>query len=161
MIWKRIFIGLIIVLVVIQFFRPTRNQAAAPSDNDINRKYTVPENVSAILQRSCYDCHSNTTVYPWYANVQPVAWWLDNHIRNGKRKLNFSEFLGYPLKRQDHKLEELIEMIDEREMPLKSYLLIHRTAKLSADQVKLLKDWANGLRTDIQAEMQQEVRAGI
>ncbi len=93
--------------------------------------------------------------------MQPVAWWLDKHVRDGKKKLNFSEFLSYPLKRQDHKLEETIEQIQEHEMPLASYLIVHRDAKLSADQIRLLTNWANGLRAGIQAEMQQEAKAAM
>ncbi|WP_109695658.1 heme-binding domain-containing protein [Chitinophaga deserti] len=161
MTWKRILVGLLILFVIIQFFRPQRNLSAAVSDNDISRKYPIPENVQTILQRSCNDCHSNNTQYPWYANVQPVAWWMDKHVRDGKRKLNFSEFLSYPLKRQDHKLEETTEQLEDHEMPLWSYLITHGDARLDEAQIRILTNWANSLRPGIQAEMFHEAQASM
>src|ERR1700749_4414155 len=115
---KKILIVVIILLAAIQFIRPARNLSATVSSNDISKFYHVPANVSDILQRSCNDCHSNNTVYPWYSNIQPVGWWLQNHINEGKKELNLSEFGAYTPKRQDHKMEEFIEMVEKDEMPL-------------------------------------------
>lgn len=139
----------LLALVVIQFFKPERNTAAGPSPNALATKYPVPANVAAILKRSCNDCHSNTTTYPAYASIQPVAWWLDNHIQEGKAELNFDEFAAYPAGKAAHKLEEVAEMVEENEMPLPSYLLVHRQAALSEQDARVLIEWAKGLRGQI------------
>ena len=146
---KKIVYALLALLIIIQLFRPTKNIATKEQVQSIDKAYPVPENVAGILKKACYDCHSNTTVYPWYTNVQPIAWWMDDHIREGKSKLNFSEFAAYPLKKQDHKLEEVVEEIVD-EMPLTSYKLAHSEARLTVDEKKALTDWANGLRKEIQ-----------
>ena len=117
---KKILGVLLLILIVIQFFRPEKNDSNDMT-YDISTKYKVPENVDHLLQVSCNDCHSNKSEYPWYANVQPIAWWLNDHINDGKRHLNFSEFTKKPIAEQNHKLEETIEMVEEHEMPLKSY----------------------------------------
>lgn len=140
---KKILIGLGIVLIIIQFIRPDKNDSNDLTF-DISRKYEVPKDVNHIMQVSCNDCHSNKTEYPWYANVQPVAWWLDHHIDDGKKHLNFSEFTKSPLFVQNHKLEEIIEMVGEKEMPLPSYTNfgLHAEADLSDEQRKMITDWA-------------------
>src|SRR5665647_1862494 len=110
---KNILLLLLVALVIIQFIRPGKN-ISAPSTllaNDISKVYTVPDSVHQILQTSCYDCHSNNTTYPWYAKVQPVAWWLNNHIVEGKKEVNFSEFATYRIGRQYKKLDEIIKQV--------------------------------------------------
>src|SRR5665811_802718 len=104
-IFKRILIALLIIFIAIQFIRPAKNRSEGISANDISTKYPVPDSVQAILKVACYDCHSNNTRYPWYAEIQPVAWWLNNHIKDGKRGLNFSEFTSYRIKKQFHRLD--------------------------------------------------------
>lgn len=146
---KKIAIGLLVALVIIQFFKPDRNISSEKSPNDITNKYAVPASVKEILKTSCFDCHSNNTVYPWYANIQPVAWWLADHVNEGKNELNFSEFLTYSPKKAHHKLEEVNEMIKEGEMPLQSYTIIHQNAKLSEPQKLEIATWADGLMKEI------------
>ncbi|HCW05998.1 MAG TPA: cytochrome C [Cytophagales bacterium] len=144
---RKIFIALLVVIVAIQFIRPSQNKGEAEGENFIAKKYAVPENVQSILKQSCYDCHSNHTDYPWYANVQPVGWWIQfSHVNDGKRHLNFSEFASYPEKRAKKKMEEIAEEVREGEMPMESYTLMHSAAKLSEDQKKILIDWAEGLK---------------
>ena len=141
---KKIFIGLLLIFIAIQFVRPAKNV----SDNNtyhLSKKYTIPDEVNTLLKNACYDCHSNKTVYPWYAEIQPLGWWLANHVKEGKRKLNFSEFTSRKLAVQNHKLEEIIEMVKEGEMPLKSYTWIHKEAVLSPDQQVILTSWAQGI----------------
>ena len=147
---KKILIGLGIVLIVIQFFRPEKNESNDVT-HDIATKYDVPRDVNHLLQVSCNDCHSNKTNYPWYANVQPVAWWLDHHVQDGKKHLNFSEFTELPLFVQNHKLEEVIEMVDEHEMPLPSYtyLGLHSEAKLTDEQRSKITDWAKAQMSNL------------
>jgi hypothetical protein len=134
------------VLVLIQFFRPPRNIAGTASPHDISMVIPAPPDIHAMLRTSCYDCHSSTTRYPWYAEVQPVGWWLNSHIQEGKRELNFSEFGSYRPRRQYRKLEEIAEMVGEGEMPLPSYTLVHRDAKLTQEQRDKLLAWVNAAR---------------
>ena len=153
--FKKIFKGLFYLLllgfVIIQFFRPAKNKSEGTSKNDISTLYTVPLDVQNILKTSCNDCHSNNTVYPWYAEVQPVAWWLNDHVQDGKKDLNFSEFASYRPRRQYRKLEEINELIKENEMPLNSYLWIHKDAKLSDQQKLTLANWVNAVRDTMKA----------
>jgi len=140
---KKILIGFGIVMIIIQFIRPERNDSNELT-YDISTKYEVPTEVNHLMQVSCNDCHSNQTEYPWYANVQPVAWWLDHHVDDGKKHLNFSEFTKTPLFVQNHKFEEIIEMIEDKEMPLPSYtnLGLHAEANLSDEQREMITSWA-------------------
>jgi hypothetical protein len=153
---RNILLGLLLALIVIQFFRPEKNQSTGSSPTDITTKYAVPVNVQSVLKRSCYDCHSNNTTYPWYDNIQPVAWWLSHHIHEGKEELNFSEFTAYPPKKARHKLEEVGEAVTDGWMPLGSYLWIHHDAKLKPEEAKLIADWADGLRKQIPAPEGEE-----
>jgi len=134
---KKILFILLAVVIIIQFIRPERNIGKRETENTI----FVSNEVGQILQTSCFDCHSNYTVYPWYTNIQPIGWWLNHHVNEGKEELNFSEFETYSLKRKLHKLEEIKEMVDEGEMPLSSYTLIHGDASLSAEQKEILSKW--------------------
>jgi Haem-binding domain len=151
-IFKRTFQILLLAFIVIQFFRPAKNKAEGISKNDISTIYPVPADVQAILKTSCNDCHSNNTVYPWYAKVQPVTWWLNNHIVDGKKHLNFSEFAGYSLRKQYHKLEETDEMVKKGEMPLDSYLWIHKNASLSDEQKLSLTNWVTAVMDTMKAK---------
>lgn len=151
---KKIFSLLLIAFIVIQFFMPAKNvdTSAAATANDITKLYTVPENVMTVLKTSCYDCHSNNTAYPWYNNIQPIAWWLKHHVDEGKREINFNEFASYPIRRQYKKLEEIDEQVKEGEMPLSSYTIVHKDAKLSSDQRTLVMNWVEGIRKEIAAK---------
>jgi len=149
---KRFFQLLLLALIVIQFFRPAKNKSEGMSKNDITTLYSVPQDVQDILKRSCNDCHSNNTVYPWYAEIQPVAWWLNDHIQEGKKDLNFSEFATYRLRRQYKKLEEINELVKENKMPLNSYLWIHTDAKLNDQQKLTLANWVEAVRDTMEAK---------
>jgi hypothetical protein len=148
---KKILIALLIIFVLIQFFRPVKNKSQRISVNDISTKYPVPDSIQSILKVACYDCHSNNTRYPWYAEIQPVAWWLNNHIKDGKGGLNFSEFTSYRIKKQFHRLDDINELVKKNEMPLSSYTLIHTDAKLTANQKILLATWTESLKDSIKA----------
>jgi hypothetical protein len=113
--FKYIGILLLVVLVVIQFIRPAKNIAATPAEHHISKLYAVPADVEQTLIKACYDCHSNNTKYPWYSNVQPAAWWLNDHINDGKKHLNFDEFTTYRIARQYKKLEECIDETKDAE----------------------------------------------
>ncbi len=140
---------LFLAFVGIQFIRPDFTNPPIVQGQTLAENVQVPENVQNILQRSCNDCHSNTTVYPWYARIQPSAYFLEGHINEGRRKLNFSEWKSYDQAKQRRKLAELCEEIESKEMPLPSYLWIHWDAKLSADESKILCDWTEAERAKI------------
>ncbi len=141
---KKIIYVLLIILVVIQFIHPKKNidTSAAAINNDISKAFPVPDNVQTILKTSCYDCHSNNTKYPWYSKIQPVAWWLNNHIEDGKGEVNFNEFASYSLRKQYKKFDEIIKQVKEDEMPLSTYTLIHKNAVLDNNQKLALSGWA-------------------
>ena len=143
---KRILFALVAVFAVLQFVRPPKNVSNGNVANDINTKFSVPPDVQQILQTSCYDCHSNTTRYPWYAEVQPAGWWLNSHIQKAKRGVNFSEFAGYRPRRQFIKFKQIADQVSEEEMPLPSYLILHADAKLLPEQRDKLVAWANAMR---------------
>ena len=138
--------GLLIlaVLLVIQFIHPEKN-VSDDQTKSIAKTFPLPTDVENILKTSCYDCHSNHTEYPWYSKLQPVDWWLADHVDEGKEELNFSEFASYRPWRQFHKLEKIGKELEEHEMPLPSYLFIHRSSKLSDAQQELITKWANSL----------------
>lgn len=148
---KKILLSLLVILILIQFIRPAENHSSTLSADDITRHYAVPEPVLQILERSCYDCHSNNTVYPWYNRIQPMAWYLQYHVNKGKWDLNFSEFGSYPAKKQAKKLKEISEQIKDEGMPLDSYLWIHGDARLNEEEKKLMIGWADSLQAKIPA----------
>ncbi len=153
---KKIFLVLLLVFVIMQFFRPDKNIAQGEHSADFIVETNPSNEVRAVLKQSCFDCHSNNTVYPWYNNVAPISYWLANHIRHGKEELNFSEWNTYDTKGKDHKLEEVIEMVEEGEMPLNEYTWTHREAKLSPEQRNAIVEWAKKTRLIYEADLQQE-----
>lgn len=122
---------LLIAFVGIQFFPTDRNQSEAVYKTDFIRVNKVPTDVQQKIQISCYDCHSNNTDYPWYNKVQPAAWFLEDHVKQGKAELNFNEWGEYSDRRKNSKLRSIISQIEDDEMPPKSYTLIHWDAILS------------------------------
>jgi hypothetical protein len=141
---------LLIAFIVIQFIRPAKNVNAKPSNASIASVYPMPDDVKQLMNTACNDCHTNNTNYPWYANIQPVNWWLSDHIKEGKKELNFDEFANYGLRRQYHKMEEVIEQVKEGEMPLESYTWIHKNAVLNQGQKQQLTAWAQSVMTAMQ-----------
>lgn len=146
---KKIILLLFALIAIAQFIRPAKNVSAAVGPNDISAKYPVPADVSALLKRACYDCHSNNTNYPWYAEVQPAGWWLASHVNDGKRHLNFSEFAAYTPKRAKTKAGEIVDEVEEKKMPLKSYTWMHPEARLTVEEIKLIIAWAEDLEAKI------------
>ncbi|RYY45777.1 MAG: hypothetical protein EOO06_15865 [Chitinophagaceae bacterium] len=138
---KKILLALLIIFIAIQFIRPERNSSSAVQEADMVTRFNAPANVAAPLKTSCYDCHSNNTHYPWYANVQPIGWFLANHVKNGKGELNFNEFTAYPKRRQLSKLKSVQNSINDRSMPLSSYTMLHNDAKLSVESKSSILEW--------------------
>jgi hypothetical protein len=109
--FKKTIIALIAILIIIQFFHPKRNISSSDSSNSITKLYDIPADVKTILDKACMDCHSNNTRYTWYFKIQPVDWWLTNHINDGKEELNLDEFTNKPIRYQYHKLEETVDQV--------------------------------------------------
>lgn len=149
---KKILIVLLLAFVVIQFIRPAKNRSTAEEPQSITKVYQVPDNVNEILKKACYDCHSNNTRYPWYNNIQPIYWWLNDHIQEGKKELNFSEFGTYTAKRQAKKLKKVTGEVKEGEMPLNSYIWMHKDAILTDEEVSTIVNWAGDLSNKIAIE---------
>ncbi|MFM2139295.1 MAG: hypothetical protein RJA57_1602 [Bacteroidota bacterium] len=148
---RKILYALLAAFVVIQFIHPKRNRSEGPQTHYIGTRYNVPEPVKHLLDKACVDCHSNNTRYPWYAKLQPVHWWLNKHIKEGKEELNFDEYTHRSLRYQYHKMEETIEMVKEGEMPLKSYTWIHRDARLTDQEKALITGWAQSVMDTLKA----------
>ena len=140
---KKISIAVFILFIGIQFI-PYEKNTSNDLTFDISKSYDVPDNIQTIFKNACNDCHSNSTVYPWYSKIEPVGYWLNDHIVDGKRHLNFSTFTKLPLAVQNHKLEETIEMVEKGEMPLEDYTNfgLHAEANLSQAQREEIMDWA-------------------
>jgi len=133
--------GLIIFLLM-QCYQPARNlDEGQVLLEDITKVYQVPKSIQTILQTSCYDCHSNNTNYPWYSYIQPGRIFMESHIKNGKKNLNFSEFGNYSKRKQMSKLESISKQVKSGEMPLDSYTLIHKNATLSQKQKEETINW--------------------
>lgn len=146
MIRKLLYI-LAIVLILIQFYRPDLNNSSYESAvNEFILQNNVSSEVESILKTSCFDCHSNHTSYPFYAQVAPISFWINHHVEDGKEHLNFSDWNNYSIKKKLHKLDEIIEEIEEHEMPLRSYTLLHTDAKLNEEASKLLVNWSKKLQ---------------
>lgn len=139
---KKILIGLFVLFVAIQFIRPEKNLSAAPpAKDDLLVSLGAPPEVKHLMEIGCYDCHSSNTRYPWYAEVQPVGWWVKRHIDDARHEFNFSIFGSYSTKKKKTRLDDLSDAIKDRSMPLKSYTWIHRDAIYTEAQIKTLTDW--------------------
>ena len=140
---KLIIIIPIIIIALIQFIRIDTNNPEINVENDFLNITDAPIEIANILKNSCYDCHSNQTNYPWYSKIAPVSWMLKNHIKEGREHLNFSKWGDYSIDKQISLKGECIEEIQDNEMPLKSYTLIHTKSKLSSDSKQILVNWLN------------------
>lgn len=138
---KKISIALLIAFIGIQFIPTTQNQSSDIQETDIVKNFHAPEKIENIFKTSCYDCHSNNTNYPWYNKIQPLAWFLEDHIKEGKSELNFSEFGSYSKRRQKSKFKSIASQIEDGEMPLSSYTLLHQDAKLSSNDKEEVLAW--------------------
>ncbi len=150
--FKKIALVAGVVFIIIQFIQPARNQSGQVLDTDISKTVYVPENVQTIMSKSCYDCHSNNTQYPWYTSIQPGGWFMAYHVRNGKEKLNFSDFGSFTKRRQGSKLKSIASQIEDGAMPLSSYTLMHTNARLSPGEKDAIIKWANNARDTLSSK---------
>jgi len=136
-----IIVSVVLVFIVMQFIRPKANYTAIDADDSFYEVLSTPQDIEAAMQQSCTDCHSNTTKYPWYAEIQPIGWLLSDHIEKGKEELNLDTFGSYSDRRKVSKLRSMRNQIKEDKMPLKSYLLMHSEAKLNTEKKERLISW--------------------
>ena len=149
---KILFIGLIIFLLM-QLYQPARNESFEQDITaNFTKVYNVPKNVEAIVRTSCYDCHSNNTNYPWSSNVQPVGFFMEHHIKEAKEDVNFDEWGKYSKRKQENKLDRIVKQIKSDEMPLASYTLIHKNARLTTVQKKEVMDWISKIKDSISSQ---------
>lgn len=150
---KKIGLFLLIALVIAQFFRPEKNDGNIDTVNAFIAETNPPAEVTQILKTTCFDCHSAKTNYPWYNNITPVNYWLDEHVRDGKKHLDFSKWSEYSLKKKEHKMDELHEEVEEKEMPLNSYTWTHADANLTQEQIDAVVAWGKKVQADYKAQM--------
>ena len=150
---KKIIIFLIVVLVVAQFFGPEKNEGDVASVSIFISETKPPEDVKKILETTCFDCHSNSTKYPWYNSITPLNYWLNEHVKDGKKHLNFSKWDAYSLKRKEHKMDELHEEVEKGKMPLDSYTWTHADANLTQDQINAVVSWGKKVQADYKLQM--------
>ena len=143
---KKVLVFLLVVFIIAQFFGPDKNEGDLASVDAFFADTRPPEDVKIILKESCLDCHSDNTRYPWYNSITPVNYWLADHIKHGKGHFDVSKWNDYSIKKRDHKLDELIEMVEDGEMPLPSYTWTHGDAKLSEAQIQSVINWAKSVR---------------
>jgi hypothetical protein len=133
--FKKILIALVVIFVGIQFIPVERTNP--PITKDVN----PPENISVILKTSCYDCHSNETVWPWYSNIAPVSFLIAKDVNEGREHLNFSEWDRYDANRRSKKMDGVSELVEKGVMPLSIYTFIHSDAKMNSEKIKAIKEW--------------------
>jgi hypothetical protein len=143
---KKVLIAFLIIMILLQFIRPSLNKGEAFAPTDIANVVQVPDSIMYMLQIACYDCHSNKTTYPWYNMITPVNWWLQSHVDQGKKELNFTSFAQYNFQRKDQLLEAIGETVGTEVMPPESYLWMHSEAKFTAAQRRAIIDWTNMVR---------------
>lgn len=148
---KNILLTLLAALIIIQFIHPKKNKAEGPQPNYIGNTFAIPGDVKTIMTKACNDCHSNNSAYPWYANFQPIHWWLEKHIKDGKKELNFDEYTNRSLRFQYHKMEEVIDEVKEGKMPLDSYTWTHKDAKLTDEEKAKITGWAQSVMDTLKA----------
>ncbi|MBT8260614.1 MAG: heme-binding domain-containing protein [Bacteroidia bacterium] len=149
---KKVLFVLFIVFVIAQFFRPEKNQGDLATLDTFLNETNPPEDLHLILKTACFDCHSDYTRYPWYNSITPLNYWLADHIDHGKGELNFSNWAEYSLKHKDHKLEEVMDLVKKKEMPLESYTWTHKDAILSDEQIENVMAWTKESKTKLQEQ---------
>lgn len=147
-IFKKIIIALLVLLVIVQFFQPEKNEGEIVTVEAFIKETKPNDQVHKILKTACFDCHSNSTRYPWYSSITPLNYWLADHVNEGKSELNFSEWTTYSIKRKEHKMKEVWEEVEKGNMPLDSYTWTHADARLSNEEVAQVIEWAKSIQNN-------------
>lgn len=144
---KNISLVLLFIFVVLQFFRIEKSNPSSDPAQDLITISQPDEETARLLKITCYDCHSNKVIYPWYTNIAPFSWWIKQHVNEGRDEFNMSEWGSFSEKRKNKKIKESVEMLEEEKMPLASYTWLHGEAKLSEAQKEKLCEFFKTLRT--------------
>lgn len=142
---RNIGIGIIVFLVLLQFVPVDKSKSPTDESKTFFTMTDPPIKVQRMINDGCMDCHSHEVTYPWYTNVAPVSLWIAGHIRNGRKKINFSTWGDYTSSKQRHHIEECIEVLEENRMPAFSYKVMHSEAKYSEADKQYLIDWFESL----------------
>ena len=129
-------------LVAIQMFRPARTNPSTDPARTMAAHLAVSPTVASVMDRACRDCHSNDTTWPWYSNVAPVSWFVIDHVNSGRRHFNYSSWSGTDPDEARKKLKDICKLSRERDMPLRSYTLVHHDAELSDSDIDALCGWS-------------------
>ena len=146
---KLAFYGIIALFFAIQFVPSNLPEVNDDTSGDLIVMENAPENVSSILHKACYDCHSNQTHYPWYSYVAPIAWLVADDTRMGREELNFSEWSTLSKRRKIKVLKEMAEETEKKKMPLPVYTIVHKDAILSDEEIALISEWTASVSSDI------------
>jgi hypothetical protein len=138
---KKIALGIVGAVIILQAFRPARTNPPVDAKQELAATAKIDSNVESIIGRSCNDCHSNRTVWPWYTEVAPVSWFVASDVNGGRRHMNFSEWGTYPAYKQKDLLDKVCKEVTNHDMPLWQYLLIHRNASLSDSDRNAICGW--------------------
>jgi hypothetical protein len=138
---RRVVLGAVVVAILIQVVPPSRTNPPVNTQQEVTAAMSVDPGVDRILERSCNDCHSNRTVWPWYSRIAPLSWVLSSDVSNGRRHMNFSEWGTYPDYKRKDLLSEMCKIVTERDMPPFSYTLTHGSAQLSESERQSICDW--------------------
>lgn len=143
---KKILLGFAAVLIALQCIRPAKNLGAEAGADDLLARHAAPPDVARLLREACYDCHSDRTRYPFYAEIQPFGWWMARHVRDGKAQLNLSAFGRLRPRTQESSLDEMITSIEDRTMPPREYAWMHREARFTQEQAARVVAWLEEAR---------------
>ncbi len=146
--------GLILIagLIVIQFFQPEKNQGSKSMETDLIAVVSIPDSLAVILRKACYDCHSNHTAYPWYNKISPLSWYIHKHVKEGKADLNLSLFGTLDKAAKIGALSDIYDVVEAGTMPLQGFLIIHKDAKLSEDEIEAICNWADQTSLSVMKE---------
>lgn len=150
----KILTAVMILITVMQFFRIDKNNPEADPSIDFLNFSNAPQEINRIMKFSCYNFHTFKTRYPLYSNVAPVMWWLDGHVNRAREELNISVWGNYLLKRNDYKLEEIAEKLNEGCMPLPSHMIVYKYAKPDDQKLDKIVNWIQNYRQELQQKFQ-------
>ena len=140
------------VFLGMQFFRPDRTNPPVDDGRTLYARLSVPDDVRSILDRSCMDCHSNTTRWPWYSNIAPASWIVAGDVNEARKQLNLSDFAQYKSLRAVGRLDMMCENMQDGIMPLPKYVIMHPDARLSPEEINRFCDWVESVRDSLASE---------
>lgn len=138
---KKILLYGIIIFLSFQFIQIDKGNPSVSKKIDYYQVTHATPEIQKILKKACYDCHSNEVNYPWYSSIAPISWFIKEHVNQGKEYVNFSEYGKYNRYQKEHINSSLYRVIENKTMPLNSYLWMHKEANLSEEDFILLLNW--------------------